>query len=147
VGRTARFVAYGLAGWCSEIVTTGLRSPSRDRNRRLTGHTYLWMFPIYGSAALLFEPAYAAARGRGWPWWYRGLIWTAGIYVTEAASGELIRLLTGEIPWDYRRARGRRPVPLNWRGLVRPAYAPTWFVVGLGMEQLSELLDRVEVRA
>jgi hypothetical protein len=24
--RGQRFLAYGLAGWCSEVVTTGLRS-------------------------------------------------------------------------------------------------------------------------
>jgi hypothetical protein len=36
-------------------------------------------------------------------------------------------------------------VPKHWRGLVRPAYAPVWFAVGLGMERLHALLDRVEV--
>jgi hypothetical protein len=29
--------------------------------------------------------------------------------------------------------------------LVRPAYAPTWFLVGLGMERLHDLLSRIEV--
>jgi hypothetical protein len=38
-----------------------------------------------------------------------------------------------------------KPVPAHWRGLVRPAYAPVWFVVGLGMEQLHDLLGRIEV--
>jgi hypothetical protein len=28
---------------------------------------------------------------------------------------------------------------------VRPAYAPVWFAVGLGMERLYELLARIEV--
>jgi hypothetical protein len=51
------------------------------------------------------------------------------------------------VPWDYTRPRGNKPVPTTWRGLVRPAYAPTWFVVGLGMERLHELLDRVEIAA
>ena len=37
------------------------------------------------------------------------------------------------------------PEPTHWRGLVRPAYAPVWFGVGLGMEQLRGLLDRVEI--
>jgi hypothetical protein len=31
------------------------------------------------------------------------------------------------------------------RGTVRPAYAPVWFAVGLGMERLHDLLDRVEL--
>ena len=49
LSRSQRFLAYGLAGWCSEVVTTGLRSRGRDGNWRLTGTTYLWMLPIYGT--------------------------------------------------------------------------------------------------
>jgi len=145
VKRSQRFLAYGLAGWCSEIVTTGIRSHGRDGDWRLTGTTYLWMLPIYGVAAVLFEPAYAEARRREIPWPARGALWTAGIFAVEAATGEAIRQVTGEVPWDYSRARGRKPVPRHWRGLVRPAYAPLWFAVGLGMERLHDLLDRVEI--
>lgn len=140
-----RFVLFGLAGWCSEIVTTGLRSHGRDGDWRLTGTTYLWMLPIYGLAAVAFEPAYDAARQAHWPWWGRGLAWTGGIYAVEAATGAAIRAITGEVPWDYSRPRGRKPEPAHWRGLVRPAYAPVWFTVGLGMERLHDLLGRVEV--
>ncbi|HVW80114.1 MAG TPA: hypothetical protein VHB69_04140 [Mycobacteriales bacterium] len=145
LNRTQRALVYGLAGWCSEIVTTGIRSRGRDGNWRLTGTTYLWMLPVYGSAAYLFEPAYAATKRAGTPRWARALLWTAGIYAVEAASGEAIRALTGEVPWDYSRPRGRKRVPAHWRGLVRPAYAPVWLAVGLGMEQLHDLLDRVAV--
>ena len=145
LGKGQRFVVYGLAGWCSEIFFTGLRSRGRDANWRLTGHTYLWMLPTYGVAAFLFEPMHDAARAAGWPWWRRGLSWAGGIYVIEAASGELLRHLTGEVPWDYSRPRGRRPAPTSWRGLVRPAYAPVWFAAGFGMERLHDLLDRVEL--
>lgn len=146
LSRPARFVAYGLAGWCSEVLTTGLRSHGRDGDWRLTGTTYLWMLPIYGVAAVLFEPAHDAARTAGLPWWQRGLAWTAGIYAVEAAGGTAIRTVTGEVPWDYARPRGAKPEPTHWHGLVRPAYAPVWFAVGLGMERLHDLLDRVEVR-
>jgi hypothetical protein len=145
--RSQRFAAYGLAGWCSEVLTTGLRSHGRDGDWRLTGTTYLWMFPIYGVAAVLFEPADTASRAAGWPWWLRGGVWTAGIYAVEAASGEAIRSVTGEVPWDYSRPRGAKPEPTHWRGLVRPAYAPVWFAVGLGMERLHDLLDRIEIRS
>jgi hypothetical protein len=145
LSKSQRFVAYGLAGWCSEIVSTSIRSRGRDKNWRLTAHTYAWMLPIYGVAAVLFEPADTAVRKAGWPWWQRGLVWTAGIFAIEAASGEALRQTIGEVPWDYSRARGVKPVPTHWRGLVRPAYAPVWFVVGLGMEHLHDLLDRVEI--
>jgi hypothetical protein len=147
LNRGERALVYGLAGWCSEIVTTGIRSRGRDENWRLTGTTYLWMLPIYGAAAVLFEPAYDAAKRADTPWYARAALWTAGIYAVEAASGEAIRQLTGEVPWDYSRRRGSKPEPTHWRGLVRPAYAPVWFAVGLGMEQLRGLLDRVELTA
>lgn len=147
LNKGQRFIIYGLAGWCSEVLTTGIKSRGRDGNWRLTSHTYLWMLPIYGVAAVAFEPADAAARRRGLSWWQRGVMWTAGIFAVEAASGEAIRRIAGEVPWDYSRPRGRKQVPLHWRGLVRPAYAPTWFVVGLGMERLHDLLDRVEIGA
>src|SRR4051794_11433592 len=91
LNRSQRFLVYGLAGWCSEVVSTSIRSHGRDANWRLTGTTYAWMLPIYGLAAVLFEPADTAARRNGWPWWQRGLIWTAGIYSVEAASGEVLR--------------------------------------------------------
>lgn len=138
MNRWNRFWVYGAAGVLSEVVQTSLKAPMRDQNLRLTGHTYLWMFPIYGSAAVLFEPAHDRLRSR--PWWQRGLAWTAGIYAVEAASGEAIRRVTGEVPWDYARARGTWPVPLHVRGLVRPAYAPLWFTVGLGLERLHDHL-------
>ncbi len=103
------------------------------------------MLPIYGSAAVLFEPALSATRRARWPLAVRAALWTGGIYAAEAASGELLRRVTGEVPWDYSRPRGGKPVPRHWRGLVRPAYAPTWTAVGLGMEALHDLLDRIAV--
>jgi hypothetical protein len=145
LNRAQRALAYGLAGWCSEVLTTGVRSHGRDDDWRLTGTTYLWMLPIYGVAAVLFEPAHEATKRAGTAWWARALLWTGGIYAVEAASGEAIRRVTGEIPWDYARPRGAKPEPTHWRGLVRPAYAPVWFGVGLGMERLHDLLDRIEI--
>jgi hypothetical protein len=136
--RWERFLAYGVAGWVSEVLTTGVRSHGRDGDWRLSSHTYLWMLPVYGSAAFLFEPAHDRLRDR--PVWERGAAWVAGIYAVEAASGTAIKAVTGEVPWDYARPRGRKPVPRHWKGLVRPSYAPIWFVVGLGLERLHDRL-------
>jgi len=46
-GRS-RFALYGLLGWCAEVVFTAIVGLVRRRDRRLTGQTSLWMFPIYG---------------------------------------------------------------------------------------------------
>ncbi len=102
-GPAQRFLAYGLAGWCSEVLTTGLRSrAAATATGGSPGTTYLWMLPIYGIAAVAVRagarrpPAAPAGRGGS-----AALGWTAGIYAVEAASGEALRRLTGEVPWDY----------------------------------------------
>ena len=136
--KAERFLTYGVAGWVFEVLFTGAKGPVRDKNWRLESHTYLWMLPVYGSAAALFEPAHDRLRGK--PWWLRGTAYAAGIYGVEAASGAAIKRLTGEVPWDYARPRRGAVVPRHWKGLVRPAYAPVWFVVGLGMERLHDRL-------
>jgi hypothetical protein len=136
--RHERFLAYGVGGWVFEVLFTGLKGPVRDGDWRLASHTYLWMLPVYGSAAYLFEPVHDALRGR--PWWQRGAAYTAGFFAVEAASGAAIRRVTGEVPWDYARPRGTRPVPRHWRGLVRPAYAPVWFAAGLLAERAHDRL-------
>lgn len=135
--RHERFLAYGVAGWVFEVLFTGAKAPRRDGDWRLASHTYLWMLPIYGSAAYLFEPAHDALRAR--PWWQRGLAYTAGFFAVEAASGAAIRRVAGEVPWDYARPRGRATTaPLHVKGLVRPLYAPVWFAAGLAAERLHD---------
>jgi hypothetical protein len=145
--RHERFLAYGVGGWVFEVLFTGVKAPVRDGDWRLASHTYLWMLPVYGSAAYLFEPAHDALRAL--PWWQRGLAYTAGFFAVEAASGAAIAKVAGEVPWDYARPRGRATTPpRHWRGLVRPAYAPVWFAAGLAAEHLHDrLVDRGERRS
>ena len=54
------FLRCGMAGWCMEILWTGLHS-FRVRDPKLTGHSSLWMFPIYGCAAFLETRSYLYA--------------------------------------------------------------------------------------
>lgn len=46
------FIRCGICGWCLELLWTGFLS-FRRREWKLTGHSSLWMFPIYGMAAFL----------------------------------------------------------------------------------------------
>jgi hypothetical protein len=57
--RAERAVAYALLGWSTEVVFTALEALSRRQTRdaRLRGHRYLWMAPIYGLCAVMYEPA------------------------------------------------------------------------------------------
>ncbi|MHB8158474.1 MAG: putative ABC transporter permease [Desulfocucumaceae bacterium] len=129
--KIARFIIYGLMGWGLEIIWTGLGSAIRG-DVRLTGSTYLWMFPIYGLGFFL-EPAHDSIRS--WPWFYRGLFWVLAIWIIEYSTGGAIRLLAGESPWDY---TGSTRWQVN--GLIRLDMAPLWFTMGLLFERAHDLL-------
>jgi hypothetical protein len=139
----ARFVAYGLFGWCAEIVWTALYAAvfgtrqglelSREERWRLRGHTYLWMLPIYGSAALFFEPAHELLRAHFWP--VRALSYMLGCFAVEALSGALLKWSIGRCPWDYSYSR--------WSalgGTIRLDYAPVWLTFGMLLERVHDLL-------
>jgi uncharacterized membrane protein len=144
------FVIYGLLGFCAEVVFTAVhdavvgtrqgdgenfhkRRPLSTGDRiALVGRTYLWVFPIYGGAALGFEHLHDAVGGA--PWALRGLLYAAAILAFEAAAGLALRKLIGRCPWDYSHAR------TNVAGVVRLDYAPIWFVAGLGLERVHHFL-------
>ncbi len=133
-----RFVLYGLLGWAIEIVWTALSSTASGAQRgwRLAGTTYLWMFPIYGLLAPLYEPLHVAIRA--WPWPLRGLLYGLGFLAVEYVAGWLLRRLTGACPWDY---TGRCRWHLH--GLIRLDYGPLWALLGLALESVHDLLVRL----
>ena len=67
------FMICGLTGWCMEIIFTSLDS-IRNNNFKLTGHTSIWMFPIYGMAAVI-PPVYKHIHKL--PAIFRGSIYSA----------------------------------------------------------------------
>lgn len=125
-----RFVIYGLIGWCSEIVWTGLDSLVRG-DLRLMGSTNLWMFLIYGCAVFL-EPLHDSIAH--WRWPIRGLFWLVLIWGIEYFSGSLLHSILGVYPWHY-------SGPLAVNGLITFAFAPVWFIGGLLFERIHYVLD------
>ena len=119
------FLKCGLAGWCLEILFTSMDA-LRRRDMTLKGQTSLWMFPIYGSAAIL-SPISHLLRGKSAL--TRGLTYMSLIFSAEYLTG---RFLSGKkiCPWDYRRSRW------NIGRVIRLDFAPYWFFVGLLYEQL-----------
>lgn len=128
-----RFVVYGALGWCTEVVFTGLADLARRRDLRLPARTSLWMFPVYGLARPLFEPAHDLMRDRV-PAPVRAGVYAAGFLAVEYAAGRALRALVGRVPWDYSRAR------LNVGGLTRLDYAPLWAAAGLALERVHDRL-------
>lgn len=122
------FLRCGLFGWCMEILFTALLS-LRRRDLRLKGTTSVWMFPIYGCAAL-FAPLSKLLKHTSLL--TRGVIYMALIFLGEYTSG---KLLTRHklCPWDY----GNSPYHIG--RVIRLDYAPNWFFAGLFFEKLLKL--------
>jgi len=133
--RLGRFAVYGALGLGTELAFTGLKDLARSGGRSFRGHTSPWMFPVYGLAQPLFEPAHDALRSRA-PVPARALAYAAGFTAVEYASGRVLRAVLGEAPWDYAHARW------NVHGLIRADYAPLWALAGLGLERVHDALTR-----
>jgi uncharacterized membrane protein len=135
LSRAERFALYGVSGWATEIVFTAV---TENRDRKLQGHTYLWMLPIYGLTAVLFDPVHRRVAQRHVA--ARAAAYAATFIGVEYASGKLLRRLTGVCPWDY---TGRSRFVVD--GVTRLDYAPLWAAAGLGVEHLDKLFDRIRV--
>lgn len=120
-----KFILCGVIGWCAEILWTGLNSLING-HFKLMGHSSLWMFPIYGCAALI-EPLSKVYRRFGTI--SRGLIYMVHIFFAEFVTGSILKKY-GICPWDYSAS------PFNVDGVIRLDYAPLWFGLGLFYEKL-----------
>ena len=125
------FLLCGLLGWSLEIFWTGLHSLFK-RDRQLMGHSSLWMFPIYGSAAFL-SPIICLLKKQSF--WKRGLVYMLCIYTGEYISGSLLKK-RDFCPWDYSRSR------FHYHGLIRFDYAPLWFTAGLLFEKILKVQEK-----
>jgi hypothetical protein len=112
-----------------EVAFTAL-TDFRTTGRRLTGQSYLWMFPIYATAYPLLAVSWPHLQDV--PIVVRGVVYVLALFVVEYASGWLIRRLVGECPWES----GYFDARWGIHGLVRLDYAPAWFVVALFFERL-----------
>jgi uncharacterized membrane protein len=127
-----RFFLYGLLGWCVEVFWSAVEDAFRGEARdwRLRGQSYLWSFPLYGLAAILFEPLHNAIRPLPWP--ARGLIYVIGIWTVEYTAGWMLKRTIGCCPWDYTCYRH------HLHGLISWDYFPVWFIFGLILEFLHD---------
>ena len=119
------FCICGLTGWCMEILFTSAGSLLKH-DKRMIGQTSLWMFPIYGMAAII-SPLYKLIKEK--PVLMRGSIYTLGIFSFESLSGIFLRKYH-LCPWDYSDAK------TNVNGVIRLDYAPLWMAAGLLFERI-----------
>lgn len=120
------FMKCGLIGWGLECFWTGCGSIRENKDKKMSCATSLWMFPIYGMAALI-SPISHLLKGKNVM--MRGTVYTVCIFLTEYGTGSLLKK-KGCCPWDYSSAK------TNFKGVVRFDYAPLWFIVGLLYEKI-----------
>ena len=119
------FIKCGIAGWCLEILFTASMA-LRRREMTLKGTTSIWMFPIYGSMALL-RPFFLCMQKLAFP--VRGCIYALMIFAGEFLSGRLLQK-HHLCPWDYTSHHW------NIQGIIRLDFFPYWFATGLFFEKL-----------
>lgn len=129
IHKLSNFITCGAFGWCLECFWTGLHSIQNKKDKRLLCQTSVWMFPIYGMAALL-EPVTRLMKGRSF--FFRGSVYTLCIYTAEFFTGTLLKKHEA-CPWDYSAAK------MNINGLIRLDFAPLWFFTGLAFERLLKM--------
>jgi uncharacterized membrane protein len=138
----ARFVVYGLVGWCIECIFTSvvdLASGSGDL--RLMGYSYLWMHPIWGTGLLLGERLVGVLQRAGLNRVTRSFIGMGVCFAVEYTMGAALVALIGRCPWDYSAAA------LSVDGLIRLDYAPFWWLCAWVAEPLFNLVRRVRLGA
>lgn len=120
------FLICGLCGWCMECLWTGLDSICKHKDKTLSCHTSVWMFPIYGMAACL-TPVCKKLKAHNAL--FRGGVYAIIIYAAEYTSGIFLKRHHA-CPWDYSKAK------LNYKGVIRFDYAPVWGIAGLFFEKV-----------
>jgi hypothetical protein len=130
----ALFLLMGCIGITVEIFFTALydslHQPHFDL--ALKGHSYIWMFPLYGITALTFPPLIKSLSPL--KWWGRGLVFGLGILLTEYIAGAALRYFTGTCPWEYEEG-------LHIHGLIRLDYYPFWVLFAVGIEGIISWLN------
>lgn len=126
-----KFILCGVIGWCAEILWTGLHSLANG-HWRLMGHSSLWMFPIYGCAAIIAPLSKIYSKCNTF---LRGIIYMLHIFWGEFVFGTILKRFN-ICPWDY------SGTPYNIDGVIRLDYAPLWFILGLFYEFLFQRQNR-----
>lgn len=124
------FIILGSIGLTIEIFFTALNVFFQDLKKGngniiLKGHSYIWMFFIYGSISLIFPAVYEIIQN------YNLMIRLSAygfvILIFEFIFGFLLEKITGKCPWKY---SSRYAI----RGYIRLDYLPLWMFFGYLIE-------------
>jgi uncharacterized membrane protein len=135
-----RFYLWGTLGLSTEIFFTAMVAmyhSLRDHTKPdwgLSGHTFVWMFFIYGSGALLFSLGYKHLRG--FHLLLRIFLVAIVIFMVEFVTGFVLDKLTGHCPWQYTSR-------WNIMGYIRLDYLPVWMIFAYIIERADEQFEKM----
>lgn len=123
------FFLLGCIGLSTEVFFTAARinMSSQEINWALEGHSYVWMFPIYGSAAFLFPILMRLVKG--FHFVLRLMAYAFGILTLEFGAGALLDAFTGSCPWEYKTG-------FHVMGYIRLDYFFFWALFGYVLEKI-----------
>jgi uncharacterized membrane protein len=126
--RRRNFIVCGLTGWCIEIFFTAITSKDfkGKHSKKLEGHSSIWMFPIYGIAALIGDIYPKIAK---WPKLARAFLYGVCFLMVEFISGSLLTRM-GVCPWCYDGCR------FSVNGVIRLDFFPLWMIAGMLYEHI-----------
>lgn len=133
------FFLFGVAGVCTEIFFTAFQNlfyayaNGGTPDWSLTGKSYVWMFPIYGSAAIFLNLLMPYLRK--FNFFIRLIFYPIGIFIVEYITGWLLDLITGKCPWEYHS-------PYAIHGYINLAYTPFWMLFGIALELIYNTLQK-----
>ena len=96
------------------------------KDKKLMGQTSAWMFPIYGTAALIGEISPKIAH---WPTPARALLYGGAIMTGEYISGSILTKFD-ICPWSYKGCK------YTINNIVRLDFLPFWMIAGLLFERI-----------
>ncbi len=127
--RGFSFVLYAGLGITTEVFFTAfvdLINSGNLENLAMKGHSYIWMFPIYGITSVVFPIGFEILKK--WNRFLRYLIYGVVILIVELISGFLLEQTTGSCPWEYQTG-------WHFAGYIRFDYLPLWMVFGAMIEE------------
>ena len=125
------FLLFGFIGIIAEVFYTGLLDGIKNKDPTLKATSYIWMYPIYGSAGIIIK--YLHYIFFDYNILLRGMIYGVYIIAGEYITGTFLKYYTGKCPWHY-------TSKYSWQNVIRLDYLPIWITAGLAIEQLLLLI-------
>ncbi len=113
---------FASMGISIEVLFTAIQQFSSSQNSTLTGHSYIWMFPVYGLIPVILYFLYdRLGQLRLVP---RIFLYVIMVYAVEYSYGTFLKLVIQVCPWEaeYRQSTW------NVNGLIRLDFFPLWAV-------------------